>query len=246
MGLVNRVVPAGDRHWTTPWRGVASWPPSPRPVCATTALSALAQWGLPVGDALRVEFRHRAGQPAVTRCRGRRGPVRRRGRAVAASAVGPDALRTGPAADARRGRLRLRRHPDRRWQRLRLPGGRAPAVSTVAAATAAPRPPPGPWRAGGRRPSPTRPRNCLFGRVLAGVAASTGSIEWPDRFARRPPGPAPPLRGAEPLRLAPATGRSGGHRVGLAGGLRPGGRRRSSVPTGWWPPGLAVGRGEAS
>jgi enoyl-CoA hydratase len=57
MGLVNRVVPVGEaRDAAVAWgRELAALPQT---CLRNDRLSTLEQWGLPVGDAMQVEFRH--------------------------------------------------------------------------------------------------------------------------------------------------------------------------------------------
>ena len=89
MGLVNRVVPTG-RPSTGRWPGGRNWLRSPRPACATTAASALGQWGLSTGATpWCIEFHlgldSLASPDASDRCR----PVRL-GAGRGGSAVDPD------------------------------------------------------------------------------------------------------------------------------------------------------------
>jgi len=57
MGLVNRVVPAGEaRDAAVAW--ARELDALPQTCLRNDRLSALEQWGLPVDEALRVEFRH--------------------------------------------------------------------------------------------------------------------------------------------------------------------------------------------
>ena len=75
MGLVNRVVPDGTALEHAAVRWASNWPNSPRPACATTAGSALAQWGLPMADALRYRDPVRTRQPGLARRRVRGRPA---------------------------------------------------------------------------------------------------------------------------------------------------------------------------
>ncbi len=232
MGLVNRVVPTGAAlDAAVAWgRELAALPQT---CLRNDRLSALDQWGLPLGDALRVEIRlgldslarpMPAPAPSGSRRRGRPRRLGRRHRPLSlGSAPMPDVAAfdfdgtlteggsvlgflVGPARAPHRGR-----RPPRRW---------LPAWPTAH------------WSAGRW---PTETKELLFERVLAGVDAVDGSRRSRDRFARH--------HLARHLR-PDVRDRFDWHRGGVTGwsSCRP--RRRStsgwpatcSVPTAWSPP----------
>ena len=190
MGLVNRVVPErrGPGARRVAWAHQLAALPQ---ICLRNdRLSALAQWGQPVADAMARELRLGLDSLASPEpLAGARGSPP--GPGATARCVDPAGRLTGRAGrrDGGRRRLRLRRHADRRRERLRLPVGAGRAAGRVAAVRWPwPRSwPSPPWPAAA---GPTRPRS----------GCSSGSWPaWPGRTPRGggrplrtgPPGPAP-------------------------------------------------------